>query len=434
MFKRLQVYIAALALVAFTACGNESTERQRGQASTPAVEAIRASVGSLPLEERVSGIVRAENQVDIFPQVSGVVEQVLVENGDQVTKGQVIARLRKGEFLQRINQATSALDIAKAREAQALAALKQMEAQIKRTRELADKKLASELELETLEAQLMGAKANHDLAKAQTSQAFYALEEQKILQGQYEIRSPIAGNVGLRSVEEGQLVTSTNRIFVVGDLDNYRIQFTLTEDHLGYIKEGQTAIIRSKLFPGGEFDAPVARISPFLDPVSHTTNGEIDIKNANGLLKPGMFVNVDIRYGESELATLIPNAALYKNPRTGLEGVFVAKSIGLEIEPASTVNPDAPPPFTDATPITFVPVEVVARGRHTSGISKVGNGEWVVTIGQNLLLGQQPQARVRAVNWNRVLTLQQLKEADLLDALISSGRGDTSTSTQNATM
>lgn len=431
--KNLSIIIA-LAIVA-VACSSEKKGGGWNQgAPKVAVEAVKAMRGTLPLEERVSGVVRANNQVEIFPQVSGPVAEVLVENGDRVEKGQVLMRLRKDEFIQRINQASSGLDIAKAREAQAFASLKQLEAQLIRTQELSDKNLASELEIETIQAQVMGARANYDLAVAQRKQAYYNMKEQKVLQGQFEVRSPVSGQVGMRMVEEGQVVGPNNRVFVVGDMDHLRIQFTLTEDNMNYVSVGQKVLIRSNSFPNETLEAEVSRISPFLDPVTHTTQGEIDISNEMGMLRSGMFVNVDIRYGESELATLVPNAAIYKNPRTGMEGVFVAKSIGMEIEPVTNVNPNTPPPFTEETPITFVPIEVVARGRHMSGISNIKNGQWVVTIGQNLLMGQNPSARVRAVDWQRVLTLQQLKEADLLDSLISAGEEKLYSEYQNATM
>ena len=72
--------------------------------------------------------------------------------------------------------------------------------------------------------------------------------------------------------------------------------------------------------------APLIRISPFLHPVAHSTEAQIDLANAEGAFKPGMFVTVDVFYGESEEATLVPVSALYENPKTGVMGVYVTRA------------------------------------------------------------------------------------------------------------
>lgn len=407
----------------FSSCGESGNDGKRGMGNSerpiPAVEAVKARFGSLPLEERLSGVVVAYNQVDIFPQVTGPVAEILVKDGDRVQKGQVLLRLRDTEFKQRIRQAESGYDIAKAQEAQAKAALDGLKSQLRRTLELKEKNLASDLELETLQAQVAGAEANYDLAKARSKQSYYNLQEQKTLQGAFEITSPISGKVGNRTAEVGQLVNPNSRLFVVGDLDRMIVRVVLTEKNLSYVTENQSAIVTSENHPNKPIQAVVSRISPFLNPQTHTTMAEIDIVEGSSILRPGMYVSVDILYGKSELATLIPNAALYKDPRTGIEGVFVAESIGKEVEPAQEVSPDSPPPYTEPTPMTFIPVKVVARGRSMSGVSGIKGEAWVVTIGQNILSSTGSKARVRAIEWNRVLDLQDIKEADLLDSLVS---------------
>lgn len=138
------------------------------------------------------------------------------------------------------------------------------------------------------------------------------------------------------------------------------------------------------------------------------------------MLKPGMFVPVDILYGDSQQATLIPTSALYTDPESGNEGVFVAPSIGLEIEPADSINPDSPPPLTEPTQVQFQEVEVIASGRMEVAVEGIESGSWVVTVGQNLLSQGRGQARVRTVNWERIFTMQQLQRQDLLDQVLGS--------------
>lgn len=420
----MHVHIRSLIafLIVFTACEerNASTQQPGGAPgqgpakAIPAVEVIQTQYGRLPLEERFSGVVRANNQVDIVPMVSGVVADVLVENGGRVTKDMVLVRLRDEEFRQRIAGAESGYQIARAQESQAHANFREVEANFNRTKELVEKKLTSDLELETGTARLDAAKANWQLAKARSNQAWANLKEQQVLQSQFEVRSPIDGYVGTRAVDVGQMVTTQTRMFVVGDLDIVRVQFSLSEAMLPFIREGQTAVITSDAFPDSSIRAPLTRISPFLNPVTHTTQAEIELGNAGRLLRPGMFVSVDILYGESELATLVPNAAIFKDPRTGIEGIWMSKQLGVEIQPVQDSGQGA---LSEPVDMVFQPVQILARGRSVAGVIGIESGKWVVCVGQNLLIGQKPVARTRSADWTRILTLQELRDANLLDFL-----------------
>jgi hypothetical protein len=143
------------------------------------------------------------------------------------------------------------------------------------------------------------------------------------------------------------------------------------------------------------------------------------VPNPGGLLKAGMFVKVDVLYGESQQATLVPLSALYEDPNTGTRGVFVAPTLGTEIpvETPESYDPDNPPPLTQPTPTTFREVEILAEGQQTAGVRGVEPGDWVVTVGQNLIStsgSERVDARVRPMPWSRLIALQKLQDTDLL--------------------
>jgi len=96
----------------------------------------------------------------------------------------------------------------------------------------------------------------------------------------------------------------------------------------------------------------------------------------------------------------------------------VARSIGSEIQPVTDFDASAPPPLTDATPVEFIEINVLAKGREVSGISGIQGGTWVVSVGQNLLAGGAREARVRTVAWDRIIELQLLTEEDLLRSVL----------------
>lgn len=209
------------------------------------------------------------------------------------------------------------------------------------------------------------------------------------------------------------LATPGTRLFTLGQLDTVRVQVVLTDRMLSYIEAGQRVEVSTE---GETISAPLSRISPFLHPVTHSTEAEIDMANPNGHLKPGMFVTVDVYYGESEEATLVPLSALYEHPATGVLGVYVTQAAldgALVAEPGPEHAAQA-----DPVPVEFVPTEVIAQGRLEAAIADVAPDTWVVTLGQNLLGGDSVVARVRPVKWEWVERLQRLQREDLMRDVI----------------
>lgn len=417
-FRLTLVFLLVLGL---TACGSSDEEeawsgRSRGEAPTPSVEVVQTQRGSLPLEQRLSGTVQARNQVSIYPEITARVEDVLAQSGDFVERGQPLVRLRDRTYREQVRQAEANVNIQRAQVRQAQAQLSELQSELRRIEQLADREFSSRQQLEALQAQVEGAEADVAAAEAQVEQAESTLSERQADLAQTVVRSPVTGRIGRRDVEIGQRVDGSSRLFDVGDLSFVRVRVSLTDEMLSRIQEGQTAQITSEMLPDTTITAQVSRISPFLDENSFSTDAEIDIPNEGNLLRPGMFVNVAVLYGESQQATLIPNSALYEDPGTGAVGVFLASSLGTEIEPDEPRD-GFPTELTEPTPVSFQEVDVIAEGRAATGIRGVGQNAWVVALGHDLLnmnLDEAVDARTRALSWERVLGLQELEERDML--------------------
>lgn len=399
----------------FSCNSDDSSANERGRGGyTPTVEVIETVIGSLPLEERLTGVVRARNQSDVYPEITAPIREILVSSGEQVSKGQPLVKLRDTEARERLIQAEAGLRISDAQVRQAEANVQRLEARLNRIETLSVRNLESELEVEQLRAEVESARAGLELTKAQRSQASSVVEERKNELDNTIIKSPIDGFVGTRAVEVGQLVTPNTRLFEVGDTRRMSIRISLTERMLSYIAPGQTVNISSNAFGGEVIQTELTRISPFLNPVTNSTEAEIELDNPDGLLRAGMFVTVDVLYGESDQAVLIPNNSLFTNPNDGRRGVYVASRSGLseidlgEQSISSIIGP---------TGVDFVPINIVAQGREVTGVTGIEAGDLVVTIGQNLLASGREEARVRVISWDRILELQQLQNRDLLDMI-----------------
>jgi HlyD family secretion protein len=394
--------------------GGDEAARGDGEA-TPAVEAVQARTGSLPLEERLSGSVRARDQVSVRAEISAPVVEVMVRSGASVRRGQPLVRLDDGTLREQLRQAEASVRLSEAAEKAAQARVAELKAQVVRARSLAAEALVSRLELETQEAQLAAAEASADQAQAQVEQARATRQERAAALEKTVVRAPVAGRVGRRNAEVGMLADTSVVLFEVGNLDELIVEIPLTGEMLAYIRAGQEVRVATPALAGEPLRARLSRISPFLAAGSLSTVGEVDLANPDGRLHPGMFVTVDVQHGESEPATLIPASALWEDPRTGTRGVFV-----VELDPGTPVPPSpASAPLAAlsarAHPASFRPVQVLAEGRAAVGVGGVAGGEWVVTVGQHLLpADRRGEARVRPVAWERVLTLQGLQREDLL--------------------
>ncbi len=399
-----------------TGCSDDEQSAESNRASqnrAPTVEALQVITGNLPLEETLTGSVRALNQTDIYPQISAPIVEVLANNGDQVRQGDILVRLRDVEARERLRQAEAGYEITRAQVRQAEADLNRKKITLERINQLRIRDLETQAELENIEAEVEEAEATLALNIARKNQARSIIDERKNELENTIIRAPVHGVVGLRNAEVGQQVSSSTRLYQIGDPESMKIEMVLTETMTGYILPGQQAVISSSI-TGNSLESTITRISPFLNPVTHTTTAEIEVSNPDGFLRPGMFVTVTVKYGESDQAILVPNNALFYHPDHGEQGVFVAENMSQEL---TFEGEDPPRELTGPTPIRFVPIELVAKGRMISGIAGIPNDSWVVTMGHNLLIRGAQEAHIRPVDWDHILNLQQIQSRDLFDII-----------------
>jgi len=381
------------------------------------VEVVSARFGSLPLEERISGTVRANNQVVIFPEFSGRIDEVMVDNGDAVTTGQPLLRINDAQIREQVRQAEAGHRISQARLRQAEARFAEANAQARRSRELNQRNLVSDLEYETLAAQLESAAADVDLAQAELEQASATLAERTDMLGRAIVRAPVDGLVGARRAEVGMQVSNNNALFTLGDLTQLHVAVNLTDNMVGYVKVGQPVRIIASEVIGVSLllKGTVARISPFLDEVSRSTEAEISILTADPRLRPGMFLPVDILYGDSEQATLIPTSAIFTDRNTGVESIYILNTGTIDTSTIAATEDN----LSDPIAVELRPLNIIARGQNEVAVANLEPDQWIVTLGQNLLSADgRSKARVRPVTWEHVLELQGLNREDLLSDVI----------------
>jgi len=304
----------------------QGLDRQRRNAPvavdvTPVKKATIQQVGSF------TGTLYPGSAFVLAPKIAGRLEKMLVHIGDTVKGGQLVAVLDDDEYRQQVSQAKAELEVAQAMLQERKSTLENAKREYERTVELRKKKIASESQLDAAESEFKTHQAELKVATAQVSQKEAALKMANVRLSYAQIQVPenhTTGDrvVGERFVDEGAMLAPNTPIVSILDIGKLIAAIHVIERDYPKIRLGLEAIISTDAFPGRSFTGKVIRIAPLLKEKSREARVELEIPNAQKLLKPGMFVRVQMQFEEHENATVVPVAALVK--RNGVQGVFSA--------------------------------------------------------------------------------------------------------------
>jgi len=258
------------------------------------VQALRRA----PMVALYSGTapIEADEEAEVVAKVGGEVRQILVEEGDKVLAGQVLARL-DGDRLR--------LELA-----QIEANLRKLERDYSRQQELASKGLVAKGTLENVKYDLDALRASHARSQLEL--------------GYTEIRAPIAGTVSARHIKVGNTISPNERTFRITDMDPLIAYVHVPEKEFRKLASGQAADIGVDALGGTRFQGRIARISPTVDPQTGTFRAMVEVPDASGRLKPGMFARVNIVYERREQALQLPRSAILE--ADGEQSVFVVEN------------------------------------------------------------------------------------------------------------
>ncbi|MGH9338468.1 MAG: efflux RND transporter periplasmic adaptor subunit [Acidobacteriota bacterium] len=269
----------------------------------------------------VMGELRPVASVEVMSRISGRLEQVLVDRGQSVRKGQLLVVVEDSDIQQQISRSEAAIEVARAAQAREKARYDNLRVQLERYRKLHHEGLVSTQDLEDIESRARVAQSEVALQEAQVSQAEAALREMNIQQSQTRIYSPLDGIVGTRYLDPGALVSPSVAIVSVLDLSRVKTVVPISGTAFQRMRPGLPAEIVAEAYPDRVLRGSVTRISPFLDPETRSAEVEIEIPNVGGILKPGMFAQVIIDASVSRESLSVPRSALLT--RGADKGVYI---------------------------------------------------------------------------------------------------------------
>ena len=224
----------------------------------------------------------AEAEAEVVPKTGGVVLEIMVEEGDKVVAGQVLARLDSDR--QRLNMKQSEAN------------LRKLENDFKRQQEMIERKLISQDVYDRSRYDLDTQRASYDIAKLELSYT--------------EIRAPIGGVVSKRNVKVGNLIQLNQPLFKIDDFDPLEAMINVPEREMRLIKADQPVQMLVDALPDAVFAGSVARVSPVVDAATGTFRVIAQFKDDSGKLRSGMFGRVRIVYDQRADALVVPRSAL----------------------------------------------------------------------------------------------------------------------------
>lgn len=328
MFKKMNVIkvagvaIAGVALSVMTSCGGQQTQQQ-GQ--VPEIAVLTVNYGNSELNRSYPATIKGKADIDIRPQVTGFITKVHVDEGQRVSKGQVLFTLDQVQFKAAVDQAQAAVNQAEAsvNVAETAVATAQLTANNKKS--LYEKNIISKYEWELAENSLAQAKANLAQAKAGLSQAKASLVTARKNLSYTVITAPSSGVIGSIPNRVGALASPSmaQPLTTVSDNTNVYAYFSLNEkDILGMTKNGSISLdeavaampqVNLRLADGSLYGCSgrVATVSGVIDGSTGAATVRALFDNPAGMLRSGSTGTILIPYVENN-AIIIPQKATYE--------------------------------------------------------------------------------------------------------------------------
>ena len=293
MLARRPCLVALLlgALAGIPGCDRGGAGEAESGPSETIVELVTVSGEVLRNVVDIPGQLESELTVQIRPEIEGLLDAIEFAEGDRVTKGQVLFRLRDDQQLARVHEAEAELALA--------------EATHRRTKTLAGRSVSSAAQLERADAELR-------VARARVASAKVELERTRV-------RAPFDGVMGALLVSPGHRVRENTTLVRIDAVERLQLLFYLPERAVGVVKPGIPVKIKVASPADRRFDGEVYFVSPTLEAEGRRILIKAWVPNPEGLLRPGMFAEIEAEVSRSDGALLVPEAALVYD----LDGTYV---------------------------------------------------------------------------------------------------------------
>jgi membrane fusion protein (multidrug efflux system) len=367
MTKRMVIMLIAAAIVfggifRFQAFKAAMIKKFMTSMSAPpqTVSAAKAGYSQWQPNIEAVGSLRAVKGADLSLEVSGVVDSISFNSGDDVTEGALLLKLRADD------------DAAKLVSLQATAELSELTNQ----RDLKQFKIqaVSQATLDTDAANLKNAKAQ--------------VAEQQAVLDKKTLRAPFAGHLGIRAVDLGQYLSAGTTIVTLQALDPIFVDFFVPQQSVDQVRIGQAVTVKIDAYKDATFPGEISALNPKVDASSRNVQIRATLKNPDHKLLPGMYATIDIATGAPRNYITLPQTAITYNPYGDTVYVVDGKNLpdGKSAPAGKNVSADKPQLVARQTFVTTG----ATRGDQVAVLKGVQEGDMIVTAGQIKLHNGSP--------------------------------------------
>jgi HlyD family secretion protein len=274
------------------------------------VQVTVARLGVLESALEISGTLAPRSRVAVKTKLPGSsLERVLVDIGDAVKAGQVLATLDRREIDAQVDSAAALVDVAKAGLETSEASLANAELERDRSRNLFEKGALPRQRLDAAETAHRSGRAQRDLARANLAQAEASLRRSREVQRDATLTAPVTGFVVERHYDPGA-IPGDDPIVVIADLRQLKLEAGVSELEAGRLKIGTAAQVAVQAKPGEEFKGQLAAIAPEVDERNRHFKIDVRVENPKAALLAGMYATARIVVNSAANALIIPREAI----------------------------------------------------------------------------------------------------------------------------
>lgn len=278
--------------------------------STISVSVAEASYVNKTPKLVLTGSLEGQTSASISAKIAGRIEEVLVEDGQQVEAGQALVRLESTELANAQRMSSDAVRKAQANYDNA-------KADYDRYQTLYEKNAVSKQQLDSIETKLK-------IAEADLSSAAASLNSAQQQFGNSVLIAPVSGVVANKTATIGQVVSPGAALMTVENIGQLYAVINIEQKDLALVQAGQKAEVYVDTYPDKIFTGTVDTINPVAGSASRMFRTKIKIDNADGLLKPGMFIKVQLATGGETKVLMVPQSAVFQ--KQGLYYVYTVEN------------------------------------------------------------------------------------------------------------
>lgn len=287
-------------------------------ASAPAVNVVTPRLAPTSTDLVLPGNIQAIEETGIYARTNGYLRRRLVDIGDRVQAGQLLAEIESPEVDQQSMQARANLQQARATLAQAQANRDFARVTADRWDELERRELVARQEADQQRSAFAVSQANVNAAQATVDALEANVRQLAVLQSFQKVTAPFDGIITARHVDVGALITAgssttTPELLRIARINTLRIYVNVPQPVVPSIHPGQTAQVLIQEFPQPSLTGQVVRTANSLDPGSRTLLTEVQLSNRDAKLLPGMYAQVKFVVARANPPWLIPASTLVIN-------------------------------------------------------------------------------------------------------------------------